>query len=520
MTVEVLVPSVTFTIDGIGPYSIQQPYAAGSIVAIVLSGTTRTELAPADVTVTPAESAASGDLFLSPAAAAAHAGADLVIERRVASILEQGWAGIGGAREKSLELQLDQIVMAVQEQAARIDTAVRFDTGAADPVVPVPDSVLTFDADGRPATGLSIAEVAAAAANAAAAAADRAAAEAAASAAAAAADAAQAAENALLEWKGPWTTATAYAPSDIVRETSGDSYVCLVAHTSGTFLTDLGLGYWQLFVPKGAAGAGSGDVLAVNAGSEYVPVARAFRNNISAMVRAISKRTGINLATEASAIDSSIYNLGTGNTNLPAGAGDGDSLVSSKIDATTFNYLVLGNARAWLGRRVANTLAWTELATRAYAEGLVGSVLHARDQKPSGTHGGTATAGAYAQRTLNVLASNAIAGASLAGNRITLPAGTYHVRASVPGVECGAHKAKVFNVTAGADLIVGQAARALTNSTVGTIAEVAGVITLAVTSQIELQHRVTANRSAIGLGLACGFGDVEVYSEILITRLA
>lgn len=343
-------------------------------------------------------------------------------------------------------------------------------------------------------------------------------------AAASAALAVDAQENLFNNYAGAWVQSVAYYRGEWVQY-GGSSYVCILDHYSDLAMSQPGAGadwadYWVVMAARGSPGAGTGDVLAANAGSEYVPVAGAFRNNISAMVRAISKRTGINLATEASAIDSSIYNIGTGNTNLPSGAGDGDSLVSSKIDSANFNYLLLGDARAWLGRRVSNVLTWTELATRAYAEGLVGSVLHARDQKPSGTDGGTATAGAYAQRTLNVLATNAIAGASLAGNRITLPAGTYHVRASVPGVECGAHKAKLVNVTAGADLIVGQAARSLTGSTMGTIAEVAGIITLAVTSQIELQHRVTATRSAIGLGQACGFGDVEVYSEMFITKIS
>lgn len=75
--------------------------------------------------------------------------------------------------------------------------------------------------------------------------------------------AAEAAENSLLEWQGAWATATAYAPSDIVRE-SGSSYICLEAHTSGTFSTDLSAGKWEIFAQQGAAGAGTGDMLAAN----------------------------------------------------------------------------------------------------------------------------------------------------------------------------------------------------------------------------------------------------------------
>lgn len=88
-------------------------------------------------------------------------------------------------------------------------------------------------------------------------------AEAAQSAAEAAKVAAEAAENSMLEWAGAWTTSTAYAPSDIVSN-NGSSYVCLVAHTSGTFSTDLSAGKWALFASKGDSGAGSGDMVSTN----------------------------------------------------------------------------------------------------------------------------------------------------------------------------------------------------------------------------------------------------------------
>lgn len=88
-------------------------------------------------------------------------------------------------------------------------------------------------------------------------------AEASATAAAASATAALAAENSLLEWQGPWTTTTAYAPSDLVSE-SGSAYVCLVAHTSGTFVDDLSASKWELFAAKGTPGVGTGDMLGAN----------------------------------------------------------------------------------------------------------------------------------------------------------------------------------------------------------------------------------------------------------------
>lgn len=46
-------------------------------------------------------------------------------------------------------------------------------------------------------------------------------------------------------WEGSWTTSTSYSAGDVV-ETGGSAYVCVVNHTSGTFLTDLAAVKWQL----------------------------------------------------------------------------------------------------------------------------------------------------------------------------------------------------------------------------------------------------------------------------------
>jgi hypothetical protein len=55
--------------------------------------------------------------------------------------------------------------------------------------------------------------------------------------------------NATYDFSGestPWATSTAYAERVLVLE-AGTYYRCLVAHTSGTFATDLGSGYWEVF---------------------------------------------------------------------------------------------------------------------------------------------------------------------------------------------------------------------------------------------------------------------------------
>ena len=59
-------------------------------------------------------------------------------------------------------------------------------------------------------------------------------------------------QNAALTWRGDWVTLTAYEIGDLVHE-DGNAYFCLVAHTSGTFATDLTAVKWDLFVAQGSA---------------------------------------------------------------------------------------------------------------------------------------------------------------------------------------------------------------------------------------------------------------------------
>ena len=70
------------------------------------------------------------------------------------------------------------------------------------------------------------------------------------------------APEANITWDGEWVTATSYSVDHLVGN-DGNVYICLVAHTSGTFSTDLSSAYWELFTAKGTD-AGTGALLAAN----------------------------------------------------------------------------------------------------------------------------------------------------------------------------------------------------------------------------------------------------------------
>ena len=62
-----------------------------------------------------------------------------------------------------------------------------------------------------------------------------------------------------LNWRGPWVTATAYTLNDAVSF-GGSSYVCVIAHTSGTWSIDLTAVNWQLMAQGTTTNTTAGDI--------------------------------------------------------------------------------------------------------------------------------------------------------------------------------------------------------------------------------------------------------------------
>lgn len=141
-----------------------------------------------------------------------------------------------------------------------------------------------------------------------------------------------------------------------------------------------------------------------------------------------------------------------------------------------------------------------------------------RDEKTSGTSGGSATAGSYVTRTLNTVVVNRIAGASLASNQITLPAGTYQIDAACPANAAGAHQVRLYNVTDSSVIAYGSSIRVGTGSS--NTSDLHLTFTLSGTKALRIEHRTQVATDANDFGFPCSFGNIEVYSSAVIRRLA
>ena len=146
------------------------------------------------------------------------------------------------------------------------------------------------------------------------------------------------------------------------------------------------------------------------------------------------------------------------------------------------------------------------------------NVLHAQDQKASTVEGGNSSSDTEYVRTLNTLTVNEISGASLASNRITLPAGTYYIEASAPSYRSSRGRLTLYNYTDSVDEIIGPCC--WNDSTAGGTSDyVMGIFTITAAKEFQLKHSIDGGTTS-GLGLASDEGQLEIYCDVWIEQLS
>jgi len=147
-------------------------------------------------------------------------------------------------------------------------------------------------------------------------------------------------------------------------------------------------------------------------------------------------------------------------------------------------------------------------------------ILHIQYVVDSGTNGGAAAATTWNTRSLNTVVTNEITGASLASNKITLPAGTYDIDAMAFYRSTEMNQLAVYNETDAAFLFYGmnyygQAAVSFSN-----VATIRRRFTLAATKEISIKHYTQGATDTSGLGLPVSIAGVsEIYVDVKITQV-
>jgi hypothetical protein len=221
------------------------------------------------------------------------------------------------------------------------------------------------------------------------------------------------------------------------------------------------------------------------------------------------------------------FNTASATINYPAGSIVNADISNSTINLTTKVTGTLpvangGTGLAALGTSLqvlrTNTSA-TALEFATVSGSVFGTALfHVRDEKANGTNSGAPSA-SYTARILNTVLTNEISGASLASDQITLPAGTFYISALAPFRSVNIGKLKLRNTSDSSDTIIGTNGFSgnATNATCHTFLH--GRFTIGSSKVFELQFQAT-NLSLTGLGTAASFGDVEVYTDVQIWKVA
>lgn len=149
----------------------------------------------------------------------------------------------------------------------------------------------------------------------------------------------------------------------------------------------------------------------------------------------------------------------------------------------------------------------------------IGFYFYARDEKPSGTAGGSSSSATWHTRDLNTVVKTAD-WATLASNRITLQPGRYYIRATAPGYAAAGARVALYNVTAGTYFRSGRTEYSGTSYASNIHNSYEDEITLSVPSQIELRMYVTSGYGTYGLGQSMWLASIqEIYSELRIWKL-
>jgi uncharacterized delta-60 repeat protein len=218
--------------------------------------------------------------------------------------------------------------------------------------------------------------------------------------------------------------------------------------------------------------------------------------------------------------------------------GDGITLVDTGANSAAYSLAIQSNGKLVTAGVAGNDFMLLRFETdgtpdTAFARGKIipptqealilnRSLTILKEEQSSGVNGGTFTSGAWQTRTLNTINGN-LDKVSLSSNQFTLQPGTYEIYADAPAYNVNQHQIRLYNVTDSVAQAYGSSELAnnnnLTLSSPTTHSHLRHFLYVPVAKTFRIEHRAATTESNDGFGLAGGFGNTEVYTQVRIESI-
>jgi hypothetical protein len=207
-----------------------------------------------------------------------------------------------------------------------------------------------------------------------------------------------------------------------------------------------------------------------------------------------------------------------GNISL-AGSGTNKNMTAVNggivyTDADSMEVSAAGSSGQYLVSGGAGAPTWATVAPGSLQVAVI------KDEKTSGTSAGNFVTGTWRVRTLNTLYPAVSPIVTLSANQFIVPAGNYYIDAVANSYGVVTYtKAKIYNVTAAADITELHGTSTYGGTDGSAVSRVTGYVTFAVPTTLELHH-ICANTTTNGFGITnTGLGAKEVYAQVTIIKL-
>lgn len=159
------------------------------------------------------------------------------------------------------------------------------------------------------------------------------------------------------------------------------------------------------------------------------------------------------------------------------------------------------------------------LALYVDCEPTVNDLIIIEERQTQNTHGGTFTAGAWRTRALNTEVVDTASIASLSSNQVTIPAGTYRVRAIAKAMRVGGNQIALYNATDSTFPIIGSTGHSAVSTDGNNESFLEGQITIDASKTFSLLHWCNTTVSSFGFGFAANI-TTECYARLIFERLS